>query len=183
MLGVFAVVPNISTFLQNNLGYPREGLDILYFVGGLASVLATRPIGSLVDRFGATRVVVLGTLVFSASLVLGFVRPVTAEQVIFVFPLLMLSASLRGVPLQTLATRVPEPAERARFMSAQSAVQHLAAAAGAFAASLALTDGANGSLEGMPGVALAAIGLALFVPFVSLFVEKGVRRREAGAPG
>src|SRR6185503_19061770 len=65
MVGVFAVVPNISTFLQQNLGYPREELDVLYFVGGLATVLTTRAIGSLVDRLGATRVVVAGTAVRS----------------------------------------------------------------------------------------------------------------------
>ena len=179
MLGVFAVVPNISTFLQHNVGYPRERLDMLYFAGGLATVLATRAIGSLVDRLGATRVVIAGTLVFTTALFFGFIRPVSAEHVIWVFPLLMLSASLRGVPLQTLATRVPRPAERARFMSAQSAAQHFAAAAGAFAASIALRDGADGSLEGMEHVAVAAVALALFVPLVSSFVERGVRLRES----
>lgn len=181
MLGVFAVVPNISTYLQHNIGYPRERLDILYFAGGLATVLATRPIGALVDRLGATRVVIAGTLVFSTALFFGFVRPVSAAHVLWVFPLLMLSASLRGVPLQTLATRVPRPPERARFMSAQSAAQHFASAAGAFAASVALGDRPDGSLEHMEHVAIAAIGLALFVPLVSSAVENGVRRREASA--
>jgi predicted MFS family arabinose efflux permease len=182
MLGVFAVVPNISTFLQHNLGYPREQLDVLYLVGGLASVLATRGIGILVDRVGATRVITLGTLVFAAALYLGFVNPVTADHVIWVFPLLMLSASLRGVPLNTLASRVPGPNERARFMSALSAVQHLASTAGAFGAALVLRDLPDGRLVGMDRVAIAAIGVALLVPLVTNGVERGVRRRErAGA--
>jgi hypothetical protein len=64
-------------------------------------------------------------------------------------------------------------------MSAQSAAQHFAAAAGAFAASIALRDGADGSLEGMEHVAIAAVALALFVPLVSSFVERGVRQRES----
>jgi hypothetical protein len=67
-------------------------------------------------------------------------------------------------------------------MSAQSAVQHLASAAGAFAASVVLRDGEGGRLVGMEGVALAAMGIALFVPWVSSFVEKGVRRRESAEP-
>jgi predicted MFS family arabinose efflux permease len=179
MVGVFAVVPNISTFLQNNLGYPREKLDILYLVGGLATVLATRSIGTLVDRIGATRVILAGTLVFIVALWFGFVQPVTAEHVLWVFPLLMLSASLRGVPLNTLATRVPAPTERARFMSAQSSVQHLASTVGAFAASVVLADGAAGRLENMELVAIAAIAVALLVPLVSSYVERGVRAKEA----
>jgi predicted MFS family arabinose efflux permease len=184
MVGVFAVVPNISTFLQHNVGYPRERLDLLYLVAGFATVLVTRLVGTVVDRLGATRVIVAGTAVFATALYFGFVNPVSANHVIWVFPLMMLSASLRGVPLNTLATRVPRPAERARFMSAQSAVQHLASAAGAFAASVVLSDGDGGRLVGMEGVALAAMAGALFVPLVSSFVESGVRRRErAGAAG
>jgi predicted MFS family arabinose efflux permease len=177
-------VPNISTFLQHNVGYPRERLDLLYLIAGLATVLVTRLIGTVVDRFGATRVIIAGTFVFVSALYFGFVRPLSAEHVIWVFPLLMLSASLRGVPLNTLASRVPRAAERARFMSAQSAVQHLASAIGAFAASMALADGAGGRLVGMEAVALTAMGIALFVPWVSSFVENGVRQREsARAPG
>jgi predicted MFS family arabinose efflux permease len=179
MLGVFAVVPNISTFLQHNLGYPREKLDLLYFVGGLVTVLATRGIGILVDRAGATRVIALGTVVFATALWFGFIDPVTSDHVIWVFPLLMLSASLRGVPLNTLATRVPSPPERARFMSAQSSVQHLASTGGAVAAAAVLADAPDGRLENMDIVAIAAIAVALLVPIVSSYVERAVRQREA----
>jgi predicted MFS family arabinose efflux permease len=179
MVGVFAIVPNASTFLQHNIGYPRERLDLLYLVGGLTTVLATRSIGALVDRAGATRVIALGTAVFASALWFGFIDPVSADHVIWVFPLLMLSASLRGVPLNTLATRVPGPAERARFMSAQSSVQHLASTLGAIAAAAVLVDGPGGRLENMEIVAIAAIAVALFVPLVSSFVERGVKQREA----
>ncbi|HEX6765013.1 MAG TPA: MFS transporter, partial [Polyangiaceae bacterium] len=178
MVGLFAVVPNISTFLQHNIGYPRERLDVLYFAGGLASVLATRLIGTLVDRLGATRVLVAGTAVFVSSIYFGFVRPVSADHVIWVFPLLMLSASLRGVPMNTLATRVPKREERARFMSAQTAVQHFSSAAGALSVPLVLRDGPGGRLEGMATVSLAAMGLALLVPLLASFIERGIRARE-----
>jgi predicted MFS family arabinose efflux permease len=178
MVGVFAVVPNISTFLQLNLGYPRERLDVLYFVGGLASFFANRVVGILVDRFGATRLIAAGTMIFGAVLYFGFVDPVDASHVIYIFPLLMLSATVRGVPLNTLASRVPPPAERARFMSALNAVQHLSSAAGAMGASLMLTAEPSGRLLGMASVSVAAIAVSLVVPFVSGFIERGVLRRE-----
>jgi predicted MFS family arabinose efflux permease len=181
MVGVFAVVPNISTFLQLNLGYPRERLDVLYLVGGLASFFANRVVGALVDRFGATRLIAAGTVIFGVVLYFGFVDPVEARHVIYIFPLLMLSATVRGVPLNTLASRVPPPGERARFMSALNAVQHLSSAAGAMGASLMLTAEPSGRLSGMAGVSLAAIAVSLVVPFVSGFVERGVLRRERTA--
>ena len=178
MLGVFAVVPNISTFLQLNVGYPRERLDVLYLVGGLASFFANRAVGVLVDRFGATPLIVLGTGIFGTAVYFGFVDPVSSSHVIFVFPLLMLSATVRGVPINTLASRVPPPSERARFMSALTSVQHLSSAAGALGASLMLGAERNGALTGMERVSVAAIGLALFVPLVSSSIERRILARE-----
>jgi predicted MFS family arabinose efflux permease len=178
MVGVFAIVPNISTFLQLNLGYPRERLDAIYLVGGLASFFANRAVGSLVDRFGATKLVVAGTAIFATALYWGFIDPVSAAHVIYVFPLLMLSATVRGVPINTLASRVPAPAERARFMSALNATQHLSSSAGALAASLMLDADATGRLVGMATVALAAIAVSLVVPLITWFIERRVVARE-----
>ncbi len=178
MVGVFAVVPNISTFLQLNIGYPRERLDAIYLVGGLASFFANRAVGALVDRFGATKLVVAGTVIFGTALYFGFVAPVSAAHVIYVFPLLMLSATVRGVPINTLASRVPAPTERARFMSALNATQHLSSSAGALLASLVLDADASGRLFGMGEVALAAIFVSLAVPFVTWFIERRVVTRE-----
>lgn len=178
MLGVFCVVPNISTFLQKNLGYPRDKLDVLYFVGGLASFFSNRLVGTMVDRFGATRIVAAGTVLFGTTLYLGFLHPLRVEHVLFVFPLLMLSSTLRGVPLNTLASRVPGPGVRARFMSAQNAVQHIASAFGAFGASVILSADDSGRLYGMQEVTMFAIGVSLLVPFISSYMERGVIERE-----
>jgi predicted MFS family arabinose efflux permease len=180
MLGVFAVVPNISAFLQHNLGMPREHLGPLYFAGGIASLIANRLVGSLVDRYGATRMVAVGTLSFSASLYFGFLDPVSIGHLVWVFCLMMVSATMRGVPINTLATRVPPAAQRARFMSAQNAVQHLSSAAGAFAASTLLTADDSGRLHGMTEVTVGATAISLVVPVLSGIVERGVKKREAG---
>lgn len=185
MLGVFAVVPNISAFLQKNIGYPRDRLDALYFVGGVASFFSNRLVGVLVDRFGATRMVAAGTAVFMLTLYFGFLHPLEVEHVLFLFPLLMLSGTLRGVPMNTLASRVPAPDVRARFMSAQNAVQHIASAFGALGASVVLTADETGRLYGMHHVALFALVISVVVPLISAYVERGVRERErltAAAP-
>jgi predicted MFS family arabinose efflux permease len=180
MLGVFAVVPNISAFLQHNLGYPREHLGLLYLLGGTTTFFATRRVGMLVDRFGATCLISAGTVLFALALFFGFIRPVAVTLVIFVFPLLMLSGSVRGVPMNTLASRVPRPEQRARFMSAQSAVQHLASSVGALSSAVLLRADSDGRLIGMPLVAMLAIVIAALVPALAWRVERGVKEREAG---
>jgi predicted MFS family arabinose efflux permease len=181
MLGLFAVVPNISAFVQHNLGYPRESIGVLYLVGGVASFVVMRLVGKLVDRFGVSRLFALGTLLHAIALVGAFVHPVPWLPVLLVFTIFMLSGSVRMVPMQTLASRVPRPEQRARFMSAQSAVQHSASALGAMLASLLLSAAPDGKLVGMDEVALAALAAACLVPFGIALLERRVAAREAAS--
>lgn len=179
MLGVFSIVPNIATFVEFNLGYPRELLGTLYLVGGIASFIAVRLVGRAVDRFGAVSVFAFGTLLHAFALVFGFIHPSQSLPILFVFSVFMVSGSSRMVPLQTLSTRVPEPAARARFMSAQSAVQHFASAAGAFMSSAFLAADPRGRLIGLDYVAYVALGLALAAPVVVWFVDRSLATRDA----
>ena len=178
MVGVFAIVPNISAFVQHNLGYPRERIGLLYLVGGTASFIMMRIVGGLVDRWGATTMVSIGTLIYCSALVAGFICPTAWMPVLFVFTLFMLSGSVRRVPMQTLASRVPRPAQRARFMSAQSAAQHFSSAIGAMGASAFLIATPSGRLEGMDQVAWVALALACLVPIGAFLLEGRVRQRE-----
>lgn len=178
-LGVFAVVPNISAFIQHNLGFPRGDIGGLYLIGGAASFAAMRVVGSLVDRFGATALVALGTLLHAFALLTAFVYHLSWLPIVVIFTVFMLSASVRMVPLQTLNTRVPRPQQRARFMSAQSAVQHAASAAGAVLASLVLVAAPDGKLVHMDRVALGALLVACLVPFGAHALERRLRARDA----
>jgi len=182
MFGVFSVVPNISAYVQHNLGYPRERLGLLYLVGGCFSFVAMRVVGRLVDKWGPLPLVTLGTAIHAIALFEAFISPHPAVAVLPVFTLFMVSGSVRAVPMQQLATRVPRPEQRARFMSAQSAVQHMASAAGAILASMFLVALPSGKLVGMDKIALLAMTLALLVPFGARLLELRLKGRTLIAP-
>lgn len=182
MMGGFLVIPNLSAFFQNNVHYPRERLGMLYMVGGSVAFVVTRFVGGLVDRFGSSRVAALGSLSFVAIVGLGLVDPRIHLPVMAFFIVFMITGSLRGVPLNTVASRVPAPEERGRYMSLQSAVQHLASALGAFLSSKMLSEGPSGELVGMPRVALAAMALGALFPFLLHRVERLVGAPTAPAP-
>jgi predicted MFS family arabinose efflux permease len=181
MIGVFAIVPNISAYVQYNLGYPRERIGMFYLVGGVASFLVMRVVGICVDRFGATPVVLAGTVLHVTALWFGFISVSTSIPVLLVFTVYMMSGSTRMVPMQTLATRVPRPEHRASFMSAQSAVQHGASAAGAILASFVLIAPPAGPLEHIDMVAWGSVCVASLVPFGAYLVERGLKKRDAQA--
>jgi predicted MFS family arabinose efflux permease len=95
----------------------------------------------------------------------------------------MVSGSFRFVPWQALSSRVPGPGERARYMSAVSAVQHLASAAGAMIGAQVLTEQPDGSLRGMDELAWFAVATAAVLPVLIYMVDRLVRAGEPGAGG
>ena len=184
MTGQFAVVPNIATYWQFNLGYPRERVGLLFIAGGAASFAGMRLAGRLADRFGAAVTTACATAAYAAVVLAAFVFPASTPPAFALFVGFMVASSGRMVPMQALSSRVPETAERARFLSAQSAVQHLGAAAGAFLGAGMLQELPGGRLGGMDRVGWLAVGLAAAVPALLWLVEASVRRREqGGVPG
>ena len=160
----FLVIPNISPYVQFNLGFPRAGLPSLYFFGGITSFVVTNFTGRLIDRLGAFPVAACGSVGVALVIWAAFARVPPLMTVTVTFVLFFLTMGFRNVPFNTLMTMVPGPHERARFMSVLSAVQHLAAATGAFLSSLVLVELPDHRLDGMQTLAWMSIGLTLCLP-------------------
>jgi predicted MFS family arabinose efflux permease len=178
MIAVFVIVPNLSAYLQFNLGYPRERLGLLYLVGGACGFVTTRWAGRLTDRFGAPMVALGGTALFVAVLYAGFLpeQPLLAPLPLFVG--YMVTGTFRNIAFNASTSRVPYAGERARYMSSQSAVQHLSAAAGAFLGAEMLRELPDGRLVGMPRVGLLAMGMAATMPALMALLEARLRHRK-----
>jgi predicted MFS family arabinose efflux permease len=175
-VSTFALVPNLSAYLQFNLGYPREHLGLLYLAGGTVSFATMRVAGKLSDRVGPAVTAAIGNWLFAAILYLIFIEPTHALPVLMLFTGFMVTSSFRMVPMQALSTRVPNGRERARFMSAQSAVQHLASAVGAMLSAKLLGSSASGALIGIERVAWFSIALTAALPLVIYRVQLRVDR-------
>jgi predicted MFS family arabinose efflux permease len=179
MAGGFILIPNISAYVQDNIGYPREHLGRLYFGGGIASFAAMMLVGRLVDRYGPFRTGLVGALALCATIYVGFVN-YTGFPVLALYVAFMVSAAFRNVPYNTLASRVPQPRWRARFMSFQSAVQHVSSAVGANASVWILGEAVPGQpLKHIEVVAMLSIALTICVPVLLHLVETRVKARDA----
>lgn len=184
MMGSFLLVPNLSTYVQENLGYPRKSLGTLYLVGGVVSFFATQLAGRAVDAFGSFRIGTLGTAVLAVVIYCGYVMVPPPWPVVVIFTSFFLAMAFRNVSYNTLTSRVPGSGERARFMSIQSAVQHTAAATGAFLSAHLLTELPDHKLAGMGTVARLSIALTATLPIMLFLVERAVKQRERTArPG
>ncbi|MCC7535465.1 MAG: MFS transporter [Deltaproteobacteria bacterium] len=180
-MGAFALIPNLAAYFQYNLHFPRQDLWILYGIGGVTSFAAVRLFGFAVDRVGAFHVGLVGSVVLAAVLYLGYVSDPPAIPILVMFVGFMLAMSTRNVAYQTLTSRVPNPDERAQFMSLQSALQHVASAIGAFASSQVLSERADHSLVGLQAVALFSLVLTATLPLFMWLVERRLRAPSVAA--
>lgn len=172
VLSAFLLNPNLSAFVQHNLGLPRERLPVLYGVAGAVALVVVQLVGRAVDHWGALRVGAGAVAVFVA-VVLSFLVLEAGVPVGLGFVLLLCSLQSRNVALRTLSTRVPRPAERGRFMSLFSSAQQLGSAGGALCSAALISTGADGRLLGMPGLGLLSVALALCTLPLLAAVERG----------
>jgi len=171
MVGQFALIPNLSAYIQFNLGFPREKLQSLYMAGGFVTFVTLRLAGRLTDRIGSSRSAALGTALYLLTLYAFIIHPLPQIPIMLLFVSFMVTGSFRFVPMQTLSSKVPHPSERARFMSLQSCTQHMASSLGAVVASQVLSAEPDGKLVGLNMVATGTACLALLVPFMLALVE------------
>ncbi len=176
MMAGFMIIPNIAAHLQMNIGFPREKLGLLYFMGGTISFFGMRASGWITDKTSSTLVICLFAIMLVIAIGTGFVWYPTPIPVILIFVMFMVAMSGRMVAAQTLCSKIPAPYERASYMSVQSAVTHLGSACGAYYSSLILVE-KNGKLLHMPVIGLTAIILSLLAPFLVFNAEKRIKHK------
>lgn len=173
----FLIIPNISAQVQENMGYPRAWLGLLYFTGGVVAFFSMRFTGRYADRIGYARTSLLATLGLGFVIFIWFYMETRLVPVVLLFVFFMICSSTRNVTSNALISKIPHPKERAGFMSLMSATQHLAAGSGSMCSTLLLKETVNHRLSGTDDIALISMALFMIVPWMMFIIEKIVKRR------
>jgi predicted MFS family arabinose efflux permease len=171
MISSYTIIPNISAYFQLNLGYPRSSLGFLYLVGGMFSLILIQIGGRASDKIGPIPTNILGTILLVVFLYDGFMHQ-PASSLPVVFSMFMGMVCFRNVSATTEASKIPQPHERAAFMSLFSSMQHLGNGIGAFLAAAILSTGPEGDLVNMKWVGFLSIVMALFQPLILIMIRK-----------
>ena len=186
MFAGFTVIPFLSPYLTSNAGVPETRLDLIYLVGGLATLFTGPAMGWLADRFGHARVFTAAALVsILPILAVTNLAPIPLPWVLTVTTLMMVMASGRMISATALVTGVVDPARRGSFMSLNAAVQQGAAGLATFVAGLMIGRAADGRMLGYAWVgalAIAANVLTLWLVRRLRAVRAPERELDAGAP-
>ncbi|OOV88884.1 MFS transporter [Oceanospirillum linum] len=179
MFGNFLLVPNLSAYIQFNLGFPRERIGELYMIGGGASLIGMQVTGYLTDRFGSLGTGTVVCLGLALVLWFGFMQQPELALVPFIFAGFMVFSSARRVAQNALTSQTPEAHERAAYTSAQFAFQHVSTGIAAVGSSWVLTADEHGVLQGMVILSTITLIFVLAQPVMMWVLKRKLDQRPA----
>ncbi|WP_254512376.1 MFS transporter [Anatilimnocola floriformis] len=163
MIGSFAVIPYINPYLVANVGVPKAYLPLVYFTGGLLTLIISPIVGRLADRFGKLLMFRI-TAPLSALMLIAvtFLPPLPPLLAVLVVSGLIVTNSGRMIAAMAMITGTVPPQQRGAFLSANASMQHIASGLGTLLASYVVTEAADGHLQHFGTVGLFACAITLF---------------------
>ena len=140
MFGHFAVIPFITPYLVENVGFERDQITFVYLVGGIATLISNPRVGRWADRKGRAKV--FNIMAFSSIIPILLLTNLPAVPVwlaLVVTGLLFVLIGGRMVPSTAIVASVIKPRNRGSFMSLNSSVQNMTAGIASVVAGVLVT--------------------------------------------
>lgn len=148
MLGHFTIIPFIAPYMQINIGFEDKQVSLIYFIGGLLTVVLLPFFGRLSDRYGRMRIFTTASVFALASIyILTNLDTDSIYLALLATSSFFVVASGRSVPATTMITSVVRPENRGGFMSIRQSVNEMALFASTVIAGFIITEGPDGKLE------------------------------------
>jgi MFS transporter, DHA1 family, inner membrane transport protein len=184
MLGAFTVIPFISLSLVGNAGVPKTRLWLVFLTGGLLTLAGAPLIGAMADRYG--KLLVFRIVASISAVLIGIVTNLPVVPLVIsigVVGLLMVSNAGRMTVAMSMITASVSSRVRGGLMSANSAVQHVAAGFGAYLSGKIVVHEPSGVLRNFKMVGLIAIAATIFSLWLAGRIKPTVEKPSGVIPG
>lgn len=162
MFAGFTVIPFFAPYNVANVGISESDLAVVYFVGGLFTLVTAQIFGRLADRHGKKRIFTLLALVSIVPILITTHLPRLPLAAVIPFAaLFFIFVTGRFGPAMALITGSVEPRLRGSFMSFNASIQQLGSGLAAMAAGLIIGRASDGSLTRYGMVGWLAVGCTL----------------------
>jgi MFS transporter, DHA1 family, inner membrane transport protein len=126
MLAHFSIIPFIAPFMEFNIGFTKDQVTMIYFSGGIASMITGPLVGVLSDKYGKLKMFMIFSLlsIIPVYMITNMAK-IEYTYVIAVTVAFFVFAGGRIIPAQAMITSVVHPQHRGGFMSINSSLQQL----------------------------------------------------------
>ncbi|HYD85311.1 MAG TPA: MFS transporter, partial [Opitutus sp.] len=179
VLGHFSIIPLLSPHLVGDLALPEKYLSLVYFIGGVASVLTAPRVGRIADRHGRQRVFTYMVVAASViTLTITNAGPLPVWTILVLAGLFFIFASGRFVPGQAIVTLAVPSSRRGAFLSLTSCARDLASGISSTLGGWVVVKQPSGQLLHFNWLGWIAVAAGL----LSIAVARTVRVNDTGAP-
>jgi predicted MFS family arabinose efflux permease len=170
--GVFMIIPFISPYMVKNVGMTEAQLPLIYFIGGMCTIVSARVIGKLCDRIGSFRVFrAVAFISIVPIFLLTNLPPVPLWTGLIVTTLFTMFGSGRFIPVMTLISAVVKPEDRGTFMSLENASRQMSAGIASQGAGLIIGSTAAGALTNYHVVGYVGIATTLTATVIAYKIK------------
>lgn len=167
----------LPTWLKTTLGAGGGAIATMFFFGGLGSILAGPPAGTLSDRIGRTRIIIAASLGITI-VILATTYLITSMWIAYgVFFIVMGLFTARATPFQTLLTEMVASDKRGSFLNLTLGMGQIGSGLGGALAGAAYASVGYGGTTLGAAVAMVIIGLLVW-----LFLPETIGQAEDGSP-
>jgi predicted MFS family arabinose efflux permease len=176
VLAGFTMVPYIATALVANAGFAERHLPWMYLTGGATTLVTSRLIGKLADRWGPFPVFwrIAAVSIFPI-LGVAYLVPIPMGLALLLMATFMVFMSGRFIVGTTLIHNAIDPARRGGFLSLMTAFQQAASGAASLIGGMLISKADTGAIVGLPRVGWFATCCA----FLSVWLASRIRVRQA----
>lgn len=169
---IFMIIPFISPYMVKNVGMSEDQLPLIYFVGGMCTIVSARLIGRLCDKIGSFRVFRVLALISIIPIFLLTNLPVVPLSIaLVVTTLFTMIGSGRFIPAMTLVSAVVKPEDRGTFMSLENSARQLSSGAASQVAGLIIGSSAAGFLTHYDIVGYIGIAFTLIAIYIAYKIK------------
>ncbi|MFY8128478.1 MAG: MFS transporter [Chitinophagaceae bacterium] len=177
MLGHFIIIPFLNPFMEFNVGFNEWQRNLVYIVGGLATMISAPIAGKLADKYGKFTIF---TIFAIASLIpIYFITQLYVLPYYFVLTLTgiwFVFSSSRNIPAQAIISNVVSPQHRGSFQSFNSCVTSGFVGLSTLLAGMIVTKAPNGKLVNYPIVGYLSMAIIASTLILALSVKTQLKQ-------
>ena len=165
MITGFSVIPYIALYLTSNVGISNSYISLIYLCGGVATLMSSRFIGHMSDKYGKVLVFRVLAIISLAPLLVTTNLPVTPLWIVLInSTAFFILVSGRMIPAMAMVSQLVESKVRGTFMSLIGSVQMLSSGIASVLAGWIVTIGPDGMMQhyNLVGYGAAICGLLTF---------------------
>ncbi len=165
MITGFSVIPYIALYFTSNVGISNSYISLIYLCGGVATLMSSRFIGHMSDKYGKVTVFRVLAIVSLVPLLVTTNLPVTPLWIVLInSTAFFILVSGRMIPAMAMVSQVVENKIRGTFMSLVGSVQMLSSGIASVLAGWIVTIGPDGIMQhyNLVGYGAAICGLLTF---------------------